>query len=789
MKWTSECVNALFDCVKPENKDVLSKNIPNIHFLMRHKSAKFTLYNTRMTKYTYILILFLFGCSPLFSQVQHRADKASEIRRTVEIKGSVQGKENLEGISGVEVSSDKGVYAITDALGDYRIRVSIGDELIFKSPEFETKRYVVKSDEDVDVRVEGYSESSSSRTSSKILRDNQVSMHKSYLDSAYTYRKTNIEKSIDFITKSIAQLGRRGNKSELALSLTALGEVYHYHRQYDLAITSFKDALEANKTSKTTLLLGNSYLSNKDFKNAEQVLNPLLKVRNLIAYQQVQLYENLGDVYTGLGTINKAVDFYEEGLVVARKNQITPKMTDLNSKIADAYATDDKSIEAEGYYGNSLKLAEKEAPQRAIQEKEKVADFYNKNSRYDEEIQFRKKSLNELNSLPKSEVEKKSGTINADTITTQRINYKIANAYIAQDKYELAIPYLKQSIVEADSDDDLVVQKDATRKLSEVYEFKGDFTKALATYQAYVSVVDTLYIRKEQEISRAARFNREISTKQSRISGLEQERELSQSKYDLALTGQQLIEETNKRQKWVIYSLIFGLILMGLATFFFYRSNQQQKLANNLLALKSLRSQMNPHFIFNALNSVNNYIAKSDERSANRYLSEFSTLMRSVLENSEEDFISLPKELELLELYVKLEHSRFPDKFDYEIIIDEHLDVASFQIPPMLLQPYIENSIWHGLRYKKEKGHLNIELRQKDKETIEITITDDGIGRKKSATLKTTNQKKQKSKGMGNIKKRVAILNDMYKEKVDVHISDLESDGSGTKVVFTLKKD
>jgi len=231
------------------------------------------------------------------------------------------------------------------------------------------------------------------------------------------------------------------------------------------------------------------------------------------------------------------------------------------------------------------------------------------------------------------------------------------------------------------------------------------------------------------------------------------------------------------------------LILMGLAAFFFYRSNQQQKLANNLLALKSLRSQMNPHFIFNALNSVNNYIAKSDERSANRFLSEFSTLMRSVLENSEEDFIPLSKELELLEVYVKLEHSRFPDKFDYELVIDKNVDVDAFQIPPMLLQPYIENAIWHGLRYKEEKGYLNIHLKQRDKESVEIVISDNGIGRKKSSQLKTQNQKKQKSKGMGNIKKRVAILNDMYKDKVDVYVSDLETDGTGTKVTLTLKRD
>ncbi len=725
---------------------------------------------------------------PLHIQAQFPDGSGAGNQRIIEIKGSVKGKENYEPISGVEVSTDKGAYVLTDIHGEYRIRVSIGDELIFRSPEFETKRHRISSDEDVDVLVEGYSKSSSNRSRSKILDDNKASKHQFYLDSAYAYQKEDIEKSIDFITQSIAQLGKRANKKQLALSMTALGEVYQYHQQYDLAVTSYKDALKANKTSKTTLLLGKAYILNKNFEAAEKVLSPLLKVKNLIPYQQVQLYENLGDAYAGLKEFNKAIDYYEEGLLVAKKNQMAPKLIDLNSKIADVYAIDNKTIEAEGFYRNSLKLAANEAPQRAIQEKEKVADFYNKKNRYDDEIQMRKQSLNELKKIPKAKVEFKKGITIPDSITSQRINYKIANAYISQDKYDQAIPYLEKSIVEADTDNDLIVQKDATRKLSEVYEYKGDFTKALETYQAYVSVVDTLYIRKEQEISRAARFNREISTKQSRISGLEQERELSQSKYALAVTEQQLIQESNKRQLWIIYSLIAGMLLMGVSTFFFYRSNQQQKLANNLLALKSLRSQMNPHFIFNALNSVNNYIAKSDERSANRYLSEFSTLMRSVLENSEEDFIPLSKELELLSLYVKLEHSRFPDKFDYQLEVEENLDVSAFQIPPMLLQPYIENAIWHGLRYKEDKGFLGIEVKQKNKETLQITITDNGIGRKKSAALKTKNQRKQKSKGMGNIKKRVAILNDMYKDKVAVAIANLEADGTGTKVVFTLKK-
>jgi sensor histidine kinase YesM len=107
----------------------------------------------------------------------------------------------------------------------------------------------------------------------------------------------------------------------------------------------------------------------------------------------------------------------------------------------------------------------------------------------------------------------------------------------------------------------------------------------------------------------------------------------------------------------------------------------------------------------------------------------------------------------------------------------------------MLLQPYIENAIWHGLRYRDEKGELLVTIKENTADSIIISITDNGIGRKKSAEIKTQNQRKQKSKGMGIIKKRVAILNDMYTDKVDIKISDLQSDGSGTKVLFILKRE
>ena len=609
-----------------------------------------------------------------------------------------------------------------------------------------------------------------------------------YLDSAEIYKKTDIETSIEFIAKALSDLNENGMEEERAQTLTKLGEIYQYHRQYDLAIANYRTAQEYRKSTRTTLLLAEVLLVNEDYTEAESVLTPLLDIKGMVPYQRVLLYEYLGDAYSGRGQTREAITYYEEGLVIAGKNRISPKIPDLNSKIADAYASSDRSQEASAYYGYSLEQAEAQAPQRAVREKEKVADFYNREGRYEDEINLRKKSLSTLKSLPEEDPTDDLGTILEDSITSQQINYKIANAYLAQDKPEEAIPYLIESIAESEDEDDLETQKEATRSLSELYREKGDYTRALETYQQYVAVVDTLYSRKEAEIAQAARFSREISSKQNRISSLEKDRQLSQSRFDLANTQQQLVAETNRRQKWLIYSLLLVIILTALAAFFFYRSNKQQKLANNLLALKSLRSQMNPHFIFNALNSVNSYIARNDEKNANKYLSDFSALMRSVLENNEEDFIPLLNELELIRIYLKLENARFPEKFTYEIDIPDESELKSFQIPPMLLQPYVENAVWHGLRYKEEKGQLKVAVRKISEDTVNVYIEDDGIGRKRSAELKTKHQSGQKSTGMRNIDQRIKILNSMNKDHIEVKVSDLNKDGTGTRVVVSIKR-
>ncbi|MAM30262.1 MAG: sensor histidine kinase [Flavobacteriaceae bacterium] len=727
--------------------------------------------------FTILLIAFTFGMSQ--AQVRKKSEQAFVLKGIV-----VEAETNLP-IPRVNVEIDDGAYTTTNGNGEFSISAEIGDEISIRSDAFKPVYYTVKDEQNITVKVQ--KDEREVLPISSTSKQASAGLFERYIDSAKATLREDANKSISYVTKAIQPYsGASITKRQTAIAFETLGDINLYWDQPDLAVDNFKRSISESPAIDRRIKLANAFRMNKNYQESIAAYKELLKA-TLGNYQKVEVYEGLGDTYKAINDPVKSVFNYQKGLDIASAHQITPKITNLNSKIAEVYSESGAVEEAAEYYDNSLNLAKQENPKRAVEEKNKVANFYNRNRNFDEEIKLRSETLDELEDIEENEAE--APDAQASQLTLQRQNYYIANAYIAQDKYKDAIPYLKKSIKEAASKDDLEVEKDATRKLSEIYKGIGDFGKAAENYERYVALVDELYVKKEQELSQAKRFNKEIALKQNRIISLENERELNASSYKLAFENQELIEKNNRVQKWVIFSLILIALLLMYTAYTQYKSVKRQRYANNMLALKSLRTQMNPHFIFNALNSVNSFIAMSDERAANKYLSEFSQLMRSVLENSEEDFIPLSKEIELLELYVKLEHFRFKDKFEYTITIDESLQLAEFVIPPMLLQPYVENAVWHGLRYKEEKGHLDIHFNQVDAETVTITITDDGIGRKKSKLLKTEHQKKQNSKGMGNIEKRIRILNDMYKDKVDVSVSDVFDTEEGTRVVLVLKKD
>ena len=681
----------------------------------------------------------------------------------------------------------KGISTVTDINGEFTINAQIGDIIVLSKNgriidsyrydgslyyEVEDKSDVIQSDKK---RKTGFKKRLKSKSSAK-------NIFKIQLDSALYYATRNPTKSIDYIGTALKFAGN--NKKQLSQSYTVLGDVYSNLKQYDLAVSNYTIALENGNTTETQLKLANALLSNKALQQSEQQFKTILK-RRISTVEKAQAHEGLGDVYFKQGILGKALNEFKTALNLQKRIANSSKLSDLNAKIAGVLEAKGNTNEAEGYLLKAQDTINSQNPQKAVIESNRAADFYSRNNFVAKEIKQRQETLKKLEEADVEEVVVDDNV----ALTKPKAKFDLGNAYLKQQNFKKAIPLLEESAAEAESTDDIETQKEAVQKLSEAYVSLGDDDKALLNYKKYVALVDALYKQKEKEIKEVVSLNKSLSEKQNRITSLEKDRELSESKLKLFKTENQLTIENDRRQKTIIYALLAGLVLLVLSLFWMLRSNQQKKLANNLLALKSLRTQMNPHFIFNALNSVNSFIAQNDERTANRYLTDFSTLMRSVLENSEEDFIPLEKEIELLELYLKLEHSRFKDKFDYELTIDKSIDLGQFQIPPMLLQPYVENAVWHGLRYKKEKGFLKVQLLKKDEETIAIEITDNGIGRKKSAALKTEYQKKKKSKGMQNIKQRIAILNTMYKDKIDVHIEDMYENATGTKVTLTLKKD
>jgi LytS/YehU family sensor histidine kinase len=206
------------------------------------------------------------------------------------------------------------------------------------------------------------------------------------------------------------------------------------------------------------------------------------------------------------------------------------------------------------------------------------------------------------------------------------------------------------------------------------------------------------------------------------------------------------------------------------------------------LEMQALRAQMNPHFIFNSLNSINRFILQNDKAQASEYLTKFSKLIRMILQNSQASLITLESELESLDLYLNLESLRFNYHFDYNITIPKDLDVEVLRVPPLILQPYVENAIWHGLMHKEEKGHLDIDISEKDDQLF-LKIKDNGVGREKARQLASKTATKHKSMGLRITENRIAMLQKNGSSESPVAIHDLvnvDGTAAGTEVIIKM---
>ncbi|HEU5164248.1 MAG TPA: histidine kinase [Chitinophagaceae bacterium] len=365
----------------------------------------------------------------------------------------------------------------------------------------------------------------------------------------------------------------------------------------------------------------------------------------------------------------------------------------------------------------------------------------------------------------------------------------IAKAYHGKDRDKEALPYALESLSMSQLAGTKQYVLEAYKLLPELYKPLGKKDTAYAYLQRYVALKDS--VLNKQFLWNLSNYKEKEDFKRQtdELTLLDKENKLKEDK---------LKQET--KLKWI---LIAGLLIAALSGLMIVKNlalkrkndklasmHRQAELQQHVteLEMQALRAQMNPHFIFNCLNSINRFILKNETEAASNYLTKFSRLIRMALTHSKKDFISLEDELEMLKLYLDMERLRFKDAFEYSITFKNSIDTGNVFVPPLLLQPFAENAIWHGLMHKDGHGHLDIELRV-DNRLLTCTITDDGVGRNKAAEIKSRSAEKSKSMGLQITSERLALLNKETDQPTLFNIEDIiNEDGkpAGTRVILKM---
>lgn len=542
-------------------------------------------------------------------------------------------------------------------------------------------------------------------------------------------------------------------------------------------------------------------------------------------------FVRLGDELSAKGAYEMAETNYKRAVDILKKSKSATGLAEVQRKLAKAQEELNKPKEAIANYSeaafnqdnvvardlnrNDMKrmqtpnLEQKEAyarrnvemltesPVKATQAQVEMTDALTQLANTQ---RLQQKSSEALNTLSKAvAADKESG------FRTEQAAEDLTKALVKDHQWKAAIDLQNQLLQRADSSNNMLLKINALTQLGNLYAQQKQDTIAERHFLAAYNLATAAHLTKASKgaleelvafYNRTGRASRaqqlsndfiqnldELLTKDSSLLDMKvlelTEKRIQKLEQEKALQAR--IIQQSQRNNYLLATVaavvLLSLLFLGKAYFGILKRNKK-------IRLQSLRREMNPHFVFNSLNSVNQFIAENDEIRANKYLSAYSTLMRSTMEQSGKDFVPLAVELDHLNKYLALEHQRFSHQFDYKISVDENIDQSEVAIPNMIIQPFLENAVWHGLRYKQDKGLLTLQFLKKE-QNILIEITDNGIGITQSKALKTNHQKQYKSLGMDNTKERIALLNQLYQSKIHLQITDLTT-ASGTIVSITL---
>jgi len=539
---------------------------------------------------------------------------------------------------------------------------------------------------------------------------------------AYSYIDNN-ERSIKAFEKAIELSKEINDSNQLATNLLNIGIIYSSSGKYPLAIDHLIRACDIFEKIEDSVTIINTYLE-------------------------------IGDVYQTWDKNDIAYTYYEKANKL--KDKITDKKVLASLYDAMGYTSEKQNNikKAQSFYNDLLKLS-KEIDYKAgiSQAYYRLGNVMLKQKDYQSAIKNFYWSL---------EIEKEIGSI-------QGIVYMknlLAATYNKIGKYSESLRLLRESRI-------ICLRNNLTKEVNEnnkmFYEtFKnmGLSDSALYYYEKYVALEDSIYGEKQEFLMEELREKYETEKKENTILNLTIEKELQQEKL------------ARQRQRFVAFIVIFILLLLAAILLYMH---QKRKEENRKLQIKQklFRSQMNPHFIFNALNSIKNFMLNNEKHKAADYMVDFSQLMRQVLDGSIDELKNLDSELSLIKNYLKLQQLRHNHTFQFEFLIDNEIPTERVLFPSMLLQPFIENSILHGVSGGGNK--ITIEI-SKNQDIFTVNIIDNGPGYLNTVS---PNSKMHKSRALEITRERVKILKKLYGWKVQFTITTLkENSKTGTMVSF-----
>jgi len=542
------------------------------------------------------------------------------------------------------------------------------------------------------------------------------------------------------------------NYEQLANEFLNKGNNAKAEEYFKRALNSYTKLKRTEDKTRVTRSLAKVQENQKNFNSAIKNYEVAGALSKDVAEEKINL-NDANRLKTQAAPVSQAV-YVDSNIELLKKENKAGEVAEAYvQKAENSLKQKDKSVAIESYK-NALAYA-KGKPESVIKIKNEIANVYASDNQFEKAIGINEKLL-------------------AEAVTKQDFNTQIkqlqslAALYFKKEEPKKALVSLKEAYDLASKKGNSAEAKNTLSALIKYYKSNGNEKESMALYEQFFQNFDEL-IQSDTTLINAKTFQ----VTEGKIRQLEKEKSLKD----------ELITKKNTFNYFLLGSILLLLLLFA----FIVKALYSIKTKNKEIALQSLRREMNPHFIFNSLNSVNQFISENKELEANKYLTSYSNLMRDMMENSNKDFISLDKEVEQLKKYLDLEHLRFQDKFDFEITVDETLDTERVFVPNMIIQPHLENAIWHGLRYLDKKGFLKLQFRFVDGKIV-VIIDDNGIGLTKSQELKTINQKVHESRGLNNTNERIGLLNELYKKNIAFEIKEKALPESGTivQIIFPL---